>query len=93
MKYRKKLVEVVVEVELFNNHTKDRVYTWAKSIQHNVTHGWDDSGNPILKIPTLDKDMICSLGDYLIVEPFSIDWRKLCPCKPDIFEKTYELYE
>lgn len=88
MKFRKK--PVVIEAQIFTDENKDRVYTWAKSIQGNVYHGWDKEGKPILIIPTLEGEMECSLGDYLIVEPFPTDWRKLYPCKSDIFEKTYE---
>ena len=34
--------------------------------------------------------MMCSLGNYLIVEPFPTDWRKIYPCKEVIFNQTYE---
>lgn len=88
MKYRKK--PVVIEAQQFTDELKYRVYLWAQSIQMNVYHSFDDAGKPILKIPTLEGEMICSLGDYLILEPFPTDWRKIYPCKPDIFEKTYE---
>jgi hypothetical protein len=89
----KKFVKRPVEIEAiqFTDANKDQVYNWAKEIQGNVYHGWDESSNnPILKIPTLEGEMICSIGDYLIKEPFPIDWRKLYPCKADIFHKTYE---
>ena len=89
--YRKKPVEI--EAIRFTEKTKNSVYTWATNIQNNVTHGWDKDGNPILNIPTLEGVMECSLGDYLIVEPFPTDWRKLYPCKSSIFEKTYECVE
>jgi hypothetical protein len=29
-------------------------------------------------------------GDYVIREPFPTDDRRFYPCKPDIFEATYE---
>ena len=84
MKYRKK--PVVVDAFQFTDKSKDQVFAWATQIQGNITHNWDEKENPILKIPTLEGEMICSLGDYLIKEPFPTDWRKLYPCKPDIFE-------
>ncbi len=74
----------------FIEKTKDQVYTWATSIQGNVTYGWNKEGKPILKIPTLEGDMECALGDYLIVEPFPTEDRKLYPCKPFVFESAYE---
>lgn len=87
-KYRKKPIEI--EAIRFDDENKDRVYTWASGIQKNIYHGWDENQDPVLKIPTLEGEMICGLGDYLILEPFPTDWRKLYPCKADIFEKTYE---
>lgn len=88
-KYRKKPIEV--EAKLFTDKSKDSVYAWATQIQGNVYHDFSSEGKPILIIPTLEGEMVCSIGDYLIVEPFPTDWQKLYPCKPDIFEKTYEL--
>lgn len=91
MKYRKKPIEI--EAVQFTNENKDRVFNWAKEIQNNIYHSWDGEpfkSNPVIKVPTLEGEMMCSLGDYLIKEPFPIDWRKVYPCKPDIFEATYE---
>ena len=87
MKYRKK--PVVIEAMQFTEKTKNRVYSWASEIQQNITPSFQD-GNPCLLVPTLEGEMVCSLGDYLIKEPFPTDWRKIYPCKPDIFEKTYD---
>lgn len=86
-RFRKKPIDV--EAVQFLDKNKDEVYSWAKSIQANVYHSWED-GKPCLKVPTLEGEMICSLGDFLIKEPFPTDWRKLYPCKEDIFFKTYE---
>lgn len=90
MKARK--IPIEVEYMQFTDENKNQVYRWASSIQMNIYHSWEDD-KPCLKIPTLEGEMICSLGDYLIKEPFPTDWRKLYPCKPDIFEKTYEAVE
>lgn len=89
MKYRKK--PVVIEAVQFTDENKDAVFRWASSIQMNIAPSFDGENNPILIIPTLDGEMICSIGDYLIKEPFPTDWRKIYPCKPDIFDKTYEV--
>lgn len=92
MKYRKK--PVVIEAMQFTNESKDRVFRWAGEIQQNIQPAFTDNGDntrePILIIPTLEGEMICSIDDYLIKEPFPTDWRKIYPCKADIFEKTYE---
>jgi hypothetical protein len=47
-----------------------------------------DMGDSII-IPTLEGDMKCSLNDYIIK---GING-EFYPCKPNIFEKTYELIE
>lgn len=44
------------------------------------------AGNRVI-IKTLEGDMTCSIGDYVIK---GING-EFYPCKPDIFEKTYEL--
>jgi hypothetical protein len=88
-KFRKKPIEI--DAVQFTNQNKDIVYNWAKSIQGNVFHDWDEMKQPILKIPTLEGEMICSICDYLIVEPFPTDWRKIYPCKQHIFEQTYDV--
>lgn len=80
---------VEIEAVQFTNKNKDQVYNWAKSIQQNVYHSFDEMNNPILKIPTLEGEMACSINDWVIVEPFPTDWRKLYPCKQSIFESTY----
>lgn len=91
MKFRKKPVEI--EAMQFTDKTKDRVLSWAKELQMNVQHSWDSENKPCILVPTLEGEMICSLGDWLIKEPFPTDWRKVYPCKPDIFEQTYEVVE
>lgn len=51
--------------------------------------GWhmDNDGN--LAIPTLEGIMTAKPGDYIIKGIHG----EFYPCKPDIFEKTYELWE
>jgi len=43
-----------------------------------------------LHIKTSEGDMKANVGDFIIKEPFDKK-RKFYPCKPDIFDKTYEL--
>lgn len=81
---------IKVEAIQFTNENKDMVYSWCRDIQMNITPSFDKDNNPILLVPTLEGEMICAIGDWLIKEPFPIDWRKIYPCKPDIFEKTYQ---
>ncbi|MFE4203205.1 hypothetical protein [Aneurinibacillus aneurinilyticus] len=82
-KYRKK--PVVVEAEHFTEENKDKVFHW-------ITCTCDPSfidGKPVIKIQTLEGVMIASLGDYVIKGVNG----EFYPCKPDIFEATYELVE
>jgi hypothetical protein len=90
-KYIKK--PVIIEAVQFTNENKDKVLWWAREKQYSIDPSFEKDNKPCIRIPTLEGEMICSLGDYLIVEPFPTDWRKIYPCKPDIFEKTYELVE
>ncbi len=81
-KYRKK--PVVIEAMQFTNESKDRVFNWVTCT---VSPAFDESGVPILKIKTLEGIMTASLGDYVIKGVQG----EFYPCKPDIFEATYDL--
>lgn len=80
-KFRKK--PVIVEAMQFTDETKNQVFNW---ITCSCYPTFDDAGNPTLKIQTLEGDMIASLGDWVIKGVKG----EFYPCKPDIFEATYE---
>jgi hypothetical protein len=81
--YRKKPV-VIEAIQLEDLE----VYT-LMSIQHLVGLGKDifEVKGDGLIIKTLEGDMRASIGDWIIKGVQG----ELYPCKPDIFEKTYEL--
>jgi hypothetical protein len=80
-----------VEAVQFTDQNKNIIYLWAKSIQANVFHSWDENGQPTLKIPTSEGEEVeCSFGDYIIVKPFPTDWCKLSLIKQFVFEQTYK---
>lgn len=56
-----------------------------------TTHGGINWGDPILScdIKTLEGVMVAQQGDYIIRGIKG----EIYPCKPDIFEATYELVE
>lgn len=81
MKFRKK--PVVIEAEQFTMENKDRVFLW---ITCNRYADFDGEGKPLLKIQTLEGDITASLGDWIIRGVKG----EFYPCKPDIFEATYE---
>lgn len=83
-KFRKK--PVVIEAMQFTDEMKDRCYNFVRC---NSFPDFNDKGEPILKIQTLEGVMTTSLGDWIIKGVNG----EFYPCKPDIFEKTYEAVE
>jgi hypothetical protein len=84
MKFRKK--PIVIEAMQFTNETKGDVLHWIGSA------GWADhgpNGEPILKIDTLEGVMVAGFGNWVIQGVKG----EFYPCKPDIFEATYEAAE
>jgi len=79
--YRKK--PVVIEAVQFTSETKDQAFNF---ITCNKTADFDTDGNPILKIQTLEDWMTATLGDWIIKGVAG----EFYPCKPDIFDATYE---
>ncbi len=77
MKYRKK--PVVVEAIQYNGKNKVEIQLFVNMYLDETSKG--------LKIPTLEGDMFASVGDYIIKGVKG----EFYPCKPDIFEQTYEL--
>lgn len=84
MKYRKK--PVVIEAEQFTRENKDRAFSFVAC---NCTAEFDDDGNPVLKIQTLEGIMTASLGWWIIKGVKG----EFYPISPDIFEATYEPVE
>lgn len=96
MKYRKKPVVVeAIQYDGLNNH-EIKVFCEGKAEIIINDAAWEvGKGTPFVTIylPTKEGKMEVSKGDYVIKEPFATDDRKFYPCKPDIFEKTYEKVE
>lgn len=87
-KFRKK--PVVIEAEQFTYEKRDSVYYWCKENNQSVYAGWETQptgpDKPQLVIPTLEGEMRASIGDWIIKGVKG----EFYPCKPDIFEMTYE---
>ena len=83
-KYRKK--PVVIDAIQFTEETKDMAFN---SITCNCDASFDKNGNPQIKIQTLEGWHTASLGDWIIKGVKG----EFYPCKPDIFELTYEKVE
>jgi hypothetical protein len=82
-KYRKK--PVVIEAMQFTDETKDMVFNFVSCNKQADF----EAGKPILKIQTLEGAMTANINDYVIKGVQG----EFYPCKPDIFEKTYEKVE
>ena len=76
-KYRKK--PVVIEALQFDGKNYEECLNLSEDI-------FMFDGDNYLNITTLEGTMKCSVGDYIIK---GING-EFYPCKPDIFEKTYE---
>lgn len=82
--YRKKPV-VIEAVQFLDN--PERLCELSKFITtQDLRVNYEDPENPVLKIETLEGVMNASVGDYIIKGVNG----EYYPCKPDIFEKTYE---
>ena len=84
IEYRKKAVRNPVVVEavqwLATNQSWDAIYAWAgKSIKC-------DSAQMTLVVVTLEGEMTADAGDWIIK---GVDG-EFYPCKPSVFESTYE---
>ncbi len=80
-KYRKK--PVVIEAEKFTNETKDRVLRWVGASAY---ASYENGKIPVIKIDTREGVMTGCFGDFIIKGIQG----EFYPCKPDIFEATYE---
>ena len=90
MKYRKK--PVVIEAIQWTGLNLQEVKSFVgDSLEYEIyDSAWMLGKAPLMvemKIKTLEGDHICTKGDYIIKGVQG----EFYPCKPDIFEKTYEL--
>ena len=80
-KFRKK--PIVIEAVKFTERTKDQALNFVRC---NCIPSRDSAGNPTIVIQTLEGDMVATLNDWIIRGVSG----EFYPCKPDIFEATYE---
>jgi len=98
MKYRKKPV-IIDAIQWSGNSNKLEVETFVgrelKSELESETDYVAGKGALIfsLLIETKEGVMKAFKGDWIIKEPFPTGDRDFYPCKPDIFEATYEIAE
>jgi len=85
-KYRK--VPIVIEAVQYDGTNSARILCEFANGKSHITVGHEVKGNEILTIETLEGNMVANIGDYIIK---GING-EFYPCKPDIFNKTYEEY-
>ena len=84
-KFRKK--PVVIEAVQLTEATKNHAFNF---ITCNHYADWDEStGDEVIRIETLEGEMTAKQGDWIIKGVKG----EFYPCKPDIFESTYEAVE
>ena len=91
MKYRKKpvIIEAVQLVNPISLDPEDHPQWFVDAVMNNtikVVRGAFTGNVKFAEIKTLEGTMTADLGDYIIRGVKG----ELYPCKPDIFEKTYE---
>lgn len=79
-KFKKK--PVVIEAIQFNGYNFSEIYDWID----NKKGAYPDCYQKTMPIETLEGVMIASVGDWIIKGVKG----EFYPCKPDIFESTYE---
>ena len=85
MKYRKKPVEI--EAIQFKRDCFEDINEFAEGNATNFRTEKCINGRSYCEIKTLEGLMTATEGDYIIKDVNG----EVYPCKPDIFEKTYEL--
>lgn len=87
VKYRKK--PVVIEAVQFNGHEDYlKIVEWSRTSENTLSaEELFEFRTPIMLVNTLEGTMAANPGDYIIKGIND----EFYPCKPDIFEKTYEL--
>jgi uncharacterized protein affecting Mg2+/Co2+ transport len=87
MKYRKK--PVVIEAILYNGDNGNELYNWSNGVvvESPIAEATNDYTNgSYVQIKTLEGTMTGIIGDWIIKGVKG----EFYPCKPDIFEATYE---
>lgn len=91
---------IIIDFIKYDGSNSDEILEFVKEcgkFESNVGSSSDGNGGlqsySKLKIMTKEGEMLVSEGDMVIKEPFSTDYRKFYPCKPDIFAKTYQILE
>lgn len=83
MKFRKK--PIIIEAMQLNHKNLEKIWTWLDTCYAGHSSVGDDQ-ELFLDIKTLEGTMIANENDWIIKGIKG----EFYPCKPDIFEATYE---
>ena len=83
--YRKK--PVCIEAVQFTRNNWDEVVSFTNNTAHTLVIERSINGTCTCIVPTLEGKHIATENDFIIKGVHG----EFYPCKPDIFEKTYEL--
>lgn len=86
--YRKKplVIEAIQWTNKANNFTK--ILKWSNGKVNSASPLlWQDADSFCLQVETMEGIMLARLNDYIIKGVKG----EFYPCKPDVFEQTYEL--
>jgi hypothetical protein len=86
-KFRKKPVVIDARHHLGDREGGHEIATWCHGVCEK--NAGDDEVSYVIRILTLEGEMTASAGDWIIKGVNG----EFYPCKPDIFEKTYEAVE
>lgn len=84
-KYRKKPVEIEA-VQFWPEGTREELDAMLQHLEGCTDWHMDGGDGANIVIPTLEGDMLAAPGDWIIKGVKG----EFYPCKPDIFEATYE---
>jgi hypothetical protein len=84
MRFRKK--PVVIEAERVTEYNQDTIAAWCGGAVKGMSLPYSER---VIAIQTLEGEMQAKVGDWIICGVKG----EFYPCKPDIFEATYEKVE
>lgn len=79
-------IPVVIDARQLTNDNLDEIIHWIDSVSGHWLCSRSSSTSHPLMIRTLDGNHVAAIGDWIINDVEG----EFYPCKPDIFEMTYE---
>lgn len=84
---------IELEYVQFTMSNKDQVRNEVSSHQMNIYPSYDELGEPCLIIPTVNGELTCNVGDYIIKDPNPKDCCKFICCTEQVFKKLMSIFD